>query len=272
VLVGAPSASAGPTETDAELGARAAAIVSELGGRLSAATSAADDTARIRAVLGAAFVVLPRLVVPAGGDLGRGFADGPGRFGDDTAAPSAWLHRAADVRRNVERLQTLLLYAAAGGRPGTLAVAQLPFSAGERWVALPAEPGGAVAQGRTSIVAHALGGTVDVGGSVAGLFVDEWVEVVPNATEVTGIACNVDEPASHPPQAVLIAVTPPGEPHWGVDVLEAILLETLDLAHLRAAAPEQIAPNSSLDQLLPALYLGLNLHGDTVSTDFRRVT
>ena len=162
--------------------------------------------------------------------------------------------------------------AAAGGRPGSLGVAQLPFSAGERWVALPAEPGGTVAQGRTSIVALSVDGAVQVGASLAGLFVDEWVEVVPNTAEVTGIACNVDEPASQPPQAVLIAVTPPGEPRWGVDVLEAILLETLDLAHLRAAGPEQIAPNSDLDQLLPALYVGLNLHGDTVSTDLTRLT
>jgi len=223
-------------------------------------------------VLGRAFVVLPRLTVPAESDLARGFADGPTRFAADATAPSAWFHRAADVRRNVERLQTLVLYAAAGGRPGRLGVAQLPFTAGERWVALPAEPGGEVPQGRTSIVAHSFDAATTVSGSVAGLFVDEWVEVVPNTTEVTGIACNVDEPASHPSQALLLAVTPPGEPHWGVDVLEAILLETLDLAHLRAVSPEQIAPNSNLEQLLPALYFALNLHNHTVSTDFTRVT
>ena len=256
---------------DAELTSRATAVAAELDHRLTAAGSAADDTARIQALLGKAFVVLPRLSMPAGNDVGRGFADGPARFANDVTAASAWLHRTADVRRNVERMQTVLVYAAAGGRPGTLGVAQLPFTAGERWVALPAEPGGAVAQGRTSIVAHALE-AVEASGSVSGLFVDEWVEVVPNASEVTGIACNVDEPASHPPQSVLIAVTPPGEPHWGVDVLEAILLETLDLAHLRAVTPEQIAPNTELEQLLPALYFGLNLHGDTVSTDFTRAT
>ena len=84
------------------------------------------------------------------------------------------------------------------------------------------------------------------------------------------MACNIDEPAAQPPQAVLVAVTPPGEPRWGVDVLEAILLETLDLARLRAVTPEQLAPNTDLEQLLPALYFGLNLRGDTVSTDFTR--
>jgi hypothetical protein len=171
----------------------------------------------------------------------------------------------------MERLQTVLLYAGATGRPATVGVAQLPFSAGERWIALPAEGGAALPTGRTSIVAVA-DGAVDVGGPVAGLFVDEWVEVVPGPSEVTAVACNVDEPAAHPAQAVLVAVTPPGEPRWGVDVLEAILLETLDLAHLRAVTPEQIAPFTDLEQVLPALYFGLNLHGDTVSTDFTRVT
>jgi hypothetical protein len=255
----------------AELRTRATAVGAELGRKLDAAATASTDPARITAILGNGFSVLPRLTMPAGNELARAFADGPGRFGGDVTAPSVWVHRAADVRRNVERLQTVLLYAAAAGRAGAFAVAQLPFTAGERWVALAADPGATVAQGRTSIVAHTAAG-VQLAGAVAGLFVDEWVEVVPNATEVTGVACNVDEPASQPPQSVLIAVAPPGEPRWGIDLLEAILLETLDLAHLRAVTPEQIAPNTDLEQVLPALYFGLNLHGDTVSTDFRRVT
>jgi hypothetical protein len=254
----------------ADLRVRATAVAAELTRKLAAADAATDDAARIRAILGNGFVVLPRLRMPTGGELARAFADGPGRFGGDVTAPSAWVHRAADVRRGMERLQTVLLYAGAAGRPGSLGVAQLPFSAGERWVALPAEPGGTVAEGRTSIVAHAAG-PLDVAGPVAGLFVDEWVEVVPSSTEVTGVACNVDEPASQPPQSVLVAVTPPGEPRWGIDVLEAILLETLDLAKLRAVSPEHLAPNTDMEQVLPALYFGLNLHGDTVSTDFTRV-
>ena len=199
--------------------------------------------------------------------LPAALADGAVRFGGDRAAPSAWLHRVADVRRGVERLQTVMLYAAGG--PGSLGVAQLPFTTGERWVALPAAPGDEVAGGRTSIVVHAPG-AVAVAGRIAGLFVDEWVEVVPNATEVTGVACNIDEPAAQPPQAVLVAVAPPQTVRWGLDLLERILLETLDLAHLRAVSPELLAATSDVEQLLPALYFGLNLRDDTVSTDFTR--
>jgi hypothetical protein len=65
-------------------------------------------------------------------------------------------------------------------------------------------------------------------------------------------------------------VLPRGEPRWGLAVLEATLLETLELAKLRAVAPEHIAPATDLEQVLPALYFGLNLANDTVSTDFRR--
>ena len=166
-------------------------------------------------------------------------ADGDGRFGGDGSAPAAWMAQAATVRPAVERLETVALYAAAAGQPGELAVAQLPFTAGERWVALPAEPGRDVPSGRTSLVVHGPP-ALDLVAPFAGLFVDEWTEVVPGAREVTGVACNIDEPAAHPPQAILVAVAPPTEPRWGVDVLEAILLETLDAGpaarrHARAA-------------------------------------
>ena len=229
----------------------------------------AHDVARIRAVLGEAFVVLPRIVAGAGTELGRAFAAGDGRFGGDRTAPRTWLQRIASVRRNVERLQTVQLYGAVGGRPGDVAVAQLPFTENERWVALPPSPATRVPPGRLSLVAYTPE-TLQPAGALAGLFVDEWVEVVPNEREVTGIAFNFDEPAAQPPQTILVAVAPPGAPRWGVDLLEAIVLETLDLARLRAVTPEQLASQTDLDQVLPALYFALNLENDTVSTDFAR--
>ena len=264
-----------------ELRSRGAGIAADVGRRLEVARALGtappagppeDDVldhhvARIQALLGTGFTVLPQ-VVPATDDaLAAALADGPGRFGGDRGASSAWLHRVADVRRSVERLQTVMLYAAGG--PGSLGVAQLPFDAGERWVTLPAATGAGVPGGRTSIVLHAPGAFV-VPSRFTGLFVDEWVEVVPNAKEVTGVACNIDEPAAQPPQAVLVAVAPPQSKRWGLDLLESILLDTLDLARLRAVSPEQLASFTDLEQVLPVLYFGLNLRDDTVSTDFTR--
>jgi hypothetical protein len=229
----------------------------------------AHDVARIRAVLGEAFVVLPRIVAGSGSELAKALAAGDARFGGDRAAPRTWLQRVAPVRRNVERLQTVQLYGAVGGRPGGVTVAQLPFVESDRWVALPPSPGGRIAAGRLSLVAYTPE-PLQPAGALTGLFVDEWVEVVPNEREVTGIAFNFDEPAAQPPQTIIVAVAPPGAPRWGVDLLEAIVLETFDLARLRAVTPEQLASQTDLDQILPALYFALNMENDTVSTDFAR--
>ena len=53
-------------------------------------------------------------------------------------------------------------------------------------------------------------------------------------------------------------------------MLEATVLETLELAKLRAVDPEALRGNQTLAYLLPALYFALNLSDDTVSTDFYR--
>jgi septal ring factor EnvC (AmiA/AmiB activator) len=229
------------------------------------------DIARIRTVLGGAFVVLPRIARAEAGELGAAMNDSEARFGGDRLAPLTWLDRMAHVRRAVERLQSVVLYGEALGRGTELRVAQLPFVAGERWIALSAAEGKPLPAGKLSLVVHTPD-PLDPAQPVAGLFVDEWVELVPAATQTTGIAFNFDEPAAQPPQAVLLAVLPRGESRWGLDVLEAILLETLDLARLRAVAPEQIAPQTDLEEILPALYFALNLDDATVSTDFRRAT
>ena len=227
------------------------------------------DVARIREVLGPSFVVLPHVKPSEADELGRALGAGDARFDGDRLAPVAWLQRIAHVRRAVERLQTVQLYDEVMGRTSDLAVAQLPFSEGERWAALPLAPGGQFAAGKLSIVAHTPD-PLDAAKPIAGIFVDEWVEVVPATTRTTGVAFNFDEPAAQAPQAVLVAMLPRGESRWGLAVLEATVLETLDLVKLRAVAPEQIAPNTDLEQVLPALYFGLNLANDTVSTDFQR--
>ena len=43
---------------------------------------------------------------------------------------------------------------------------------------------------------------------LAGLLIDEWVEVVPSATETTGITFQYDQPDACPPQTILLAVPP----------------------------------------------------------------
>jgi hypothetical protein len=145
----------------------------------------------------------------------------------------------------------------------------VPFSRGERWIALPTPPGGAVPPGKLSLVAH-LPRPFRAAQPLAGLVVDDWVEVIPGGEVTTGVSFHFDAPGSRPPQAVLLAVAPPEAERWELESLEQTLLETLDLAHLRALDPHALAEDVILQRLLPAIYVSLNLEGDTLSTDFAR--
>jgi hypothetical protein len=153
---------------------------------------------------------------------------------------------------------------AAGAGTPDLGVAQLPFSAGARWVGLAPLAGTDIPGGCLSLLVHtpAIGATT--AGGPSGLMVDEWIEVVPGPDETTGIAFHYDAPGAAPPQAILLAAPPAKAPHWSLDWLEATLLETLELAKLRAVDPDVL---QGAGALLPATWLAFNAHNDTVSTD-----
>ncbi|HJV94716.1 MAG TPA: hypothetical protein VJ608_01715 [Albitalea sp.] len=163
-----------------------------------------------------------------------------------------------------------------------LAVAQLPHADGARWIGLPETPAQPIAGGRISIVVQSAG-ALDATRPMAGLMVDEWVEVVPSRSETTGIAFQHDAPDARAPQAVLLAVPPvPGAP-WTAWNLHRLLLETLDAAKLRTvdaealdnAALNPVAGAQTIGELahfLPALYFAVNVDGEAISPDFGPLT
>jgi len=106
---------------------------------------------------------------------------------------------------------------------------------------------------------------VDARQPLAGLLIDEWVEVVPGATETTGISFQYNQPNAAPPQTILIAVPPEVGVPWTIWSLQQVLLETFDLARIRAVDPDAL---DEVGHYLPALYFALNTAGHTVSTDF----
>ena len=75
---------------------------------------------------------------------------------------------------------------------------------------------------------------------LAGLLIDEWVEVVPSASETTAMVFQFDQPDAAPPQSLLLAVPPDLGPGWTLWTLQQVLLETLDLARLRVVDPEAL--------------------------------
>jgi hypothetical protein len=103
---------------------------------------------------------------------------------------------------------------------------------------------------------------------VAGLLIDDWVEVLPAAQQVTGVSFHYDDPTARAPQAILLAVRPDDFPEWTLETVEGSVLEALDLAKLRAVDPDALG---ALGHYLPALYFAYNAGGprtDAVSTDF----
>jgi hypothetical protein len=99
--------------------------------------------------------------------------------------------------------------------------------------------------------------------------IDEWTEIVPNDHETTAIAFQFDPPNAMAPQNVLVAVPPVPGVDWTADTLRRVLIETLDLAKIRAVDPEVLGETG---QYLPGLYMAFNINNDAVSTDFAPLT
>lgn len=282
-MLGIPGAVGGPTTTGVPgLLAQAMAVRAELQSRAQASADAASARARIAAVLGDDFRVLPRVAIARPEELSASFAASDDLQGRDGLAAVTWLQRAAHVREGAGRLERTLLYAEAIGSPERLdlAVAQLPHRQGDRWVGLPETPEHPIEGGRVSIVAQGGGRLPRPGAPVTGLVVDEWTEVVPARTQVTGVGFHFDQPDSRPPQAILLAVLPTEGHIWDLDTLEAVLLETFDLARLRLVDLDLLgrdlgagerAPPPQVGHYLPATYLASAPADQTVTTDLGRV-
>jgi hypothetical protein len=225
--------------------------------------------ARLRIIFGKAFLILPRFTAANAAELESALADSTKVQGGDPFAATTWLQRMARVRDGISKLNATLSYSEAlnTGEKLNLKIAQLPYNTTDRWVGLSLNSGQSLPGGKLSLVVQAAA-PVNVRQPLAGLLIDEWVEVVPSATETTGIALQYDRPNATPPQTILLAVPPVVELPWTVWSLQQVLLETLDLARIRAVDSDALG---EVGQYLPALYFAINTAGDTVSTDFTKI-
>ena len=208
-------------------------------------TQVAHHIARIKLVFGDAFMVLPRFQVRNPTDLTQTFAYHSQFAGADPTVPLTWLQMVSKVRQGTARFKAACDYSEAlGGTASlTLKIGQLPYQEGERWIALPAIPNQPIQGGRLAIVAH-VNKDVQFSQPLAGLFVDEWVEVIPNARQVTGITFHYDQPNARAPQSILLAVAPQLKPPdqmtgWDLSTVADIVNGTFELAKIRALAPDQ---------------------------------
>jgi hypothetical protein len=243
---------------------------------LSGVDTNAPDAGRmlseaLSALLGQAFRVLPPFDAPAG----LSFGESDVLLDEVPHAVEDWLGQIGRVRAGVGRLNEALLLATGAqrlprrGAGAGFAVAQYPApESGERWAGLPAGTGGQPRAGRTSLVVEG-GEDVDVTGPISGLFVDEWVEIVPNHAETTAVAFGYDAPGSCAPQSILLGVPPADAATWSVEAVEAIALEALELAKVRMVDPDSLG---EIGHFLPALFFAYNQPRETLSTDLPRAT
>lgn len=239
----------------------------ELAAGADAGAQVDHHRARLEGVFGEGFVTLPVFSAANAEELGASLAASPVRLAGDELAPAGWLLRAGLVRDGAERLGRAFTVAetltgAAGATD--LAVVQLPHVAGERWIGLDladdAIPGASV-----SIVVHG-GSALVPNAPMAGLLVDEWLEVIPRGGETTGVAFHFDQPDAVAPNCIALAVPAGNAETWDLDALEATVLELIDLARIRSVDIEELC---WIGRYLPALYVADNPNQDTYSISFQ---
>jgi hypothetical protein len=260
----------------AEAGRRVAALESaETAVDRNAGTPAAQvehDVKRMQIVFGADFRVLPRFQPAEPETLAATFGRSLALQGQNPLAAVEWFQQIAHVRDGAARLNTSLTYAEALSTEAGMhfSVGQLPRSEEDQWIALPHDPGRPPEAPRVSLVMQIQDGFQPTE-PAAGLMIDEWVEAQPATQETTGVAFHFDAPAVQAPQSILLAVPPDERPDWDLETLEAIVLETMELARLRTVDAAALAEDPEHGHFLPAIYLAFNPGDDTVSTDMARV-
>ena len=254
-----------PFVDDASLPNQATGIAAEMQRRVTSATAAGQTDAQVLAALfGQDFLFLPRfqLSAAAAAELDLAITQGPtlGKLPHDFMR---WMQQAARVRPALDDWRRLTLYTGALGQPpADFELAQLPFQAAARWAALPFAP----KRPSAGIVSLALQRPVKPATNQvwAGMFLDDWTEVIPDEVETTAVGFHYDDPGAEAGQAVLLAI-PPGEAQtWDIGTFANILNETADLAKVRAVDLELLP---ALGQLLPAVYLATDLEDNTISTN-----
>lgn len=228
--------------------------------------------ARLETLFGDGFVALPSFVPTNGTELHASLDNSALLPEGEELAPETLLHRISQVRERPASFREAYSYAEAlsGRLLRRLRVAQLPHRANDIWVGT--KTGAADAAPGTLSILTQFGPSFkadEPGTRIAGLFVDEWVEAVPAATETTGVALNYDDPCARAPQSILLAV-PPGDGRWSLVALGATIDETRKFAALRSVDVGDLAGPDGESGLFPALYLPFELSSDGNSVETTR--
>lgn len=273
-LLGVPSAF--PPLTDDGLLESALSVRTELKGRHRAAVAAKKPEQGIRNVFGRDVMLLPRFNPASADELAQALANEPHLGADAETTVTQWLAQAARVRRPLGDWRLLSLYRGTFEGPAPVPkIVQLPFAAGARWVGLPfRDPGEKPPPAGRVSIALVDSAPPTAHQAWAGLLLDEWVELIPNAREDAGVVFHYDRPGSEAPQAVLLAVPPGEDDAWHQDLLIRIVRQTIENARLRGFDGEWKRSGGELGHAfygnpwLPMMVMADNPEDETIATSF----
>lgn len=278
-----------PRVADAALPGTATAVLAELNRRFATLPQPLDPQVvptrpsaelldhgkqTIEGVFGPEFRALPDLDPPRAPELHLALQARDTLVAGDDAAPDKYLQQIVRSRDRLGRWRKLNIYARLAPLPRPrVDVVQLPFVPGEKWLGVgfdippnfPEQLKNLPEEGRTGVLllnyATALNALVPWNG----LVIDDWIEVIPNQVEETGIALHYESPQAQAPQAILVATPSRGSGNWTFDELLGALEQTVDLMKIRAVSNEYL----DVGQTLPMTVIPSNESVSfTVSTIF----
>lgn len=271
-LFGIPSAF--PPFEEGDLIAFAKSVRAELVERYTRAVEHDKPVDKIQAVFGRDFLVLPHFHPAKASELEQALSHPPSLGDAPDMTISEWLAMAARVRKPLNKWRMVSLYRTALGQtPAMPKITQLPHQDPSRWVGLPFDNNQRPSAGRVSLML--FGDTLpNAQGEWAGILLDEWVELIPNAKEDAGVAFHYDRPGGEAPQAVLIAVPPDDSEPWSLELLIRILGQTFEIAKLRGFDGEYQTANGDTGHAfygnpwLPMILMAENPEDATIATTF----
>ncbi len=203
-------------------------------------------------LLGKAFIMLPHFKLRKADEIVEqlSFNEAKGLLRNaPPQAIEAWMQGLSRVRERVAEFDTLEMWTEnfEVNMPEKTVI-QFPFTIDEDsgetvdyWLGIEFPEGYTPSEDKLSLVIQnpsQLALSPDA--AKAGILIDEWVEIIPNITETSGITFNYDQPDAKAPNTILMAVTPQQTGQWNWDDLVYTLNDTLELAKNRAVEPEQL--------------------------------
>lgn len=231
--------------------ARAAAAA-----RIAAAAALGNPIEKAAALMGGPAVVEGTLGAPPA-DLQTCIGSQEKLLGRPKGTLARWIQDSARVRPAAAALAGALLRDdLAGAEPLDIWAAQSPAAPYDEGVdpALAMSWAGLAhphALGPAPVVCALIVGD-EPGGTVTGIELDGWTEIVPSPTGTAAIAANLSAPDARAPNIILMAVPPDAEEPWTEEALLSVVDEALELADCRMV---DLDSTKRVPALLPACYL-----------------